>query len=259
MKKWQKVNLIFFAVVVISMASLVYVLGTMNFSSPFGKPWHLLPSVHEDSLSQKYLNEYRILNSKSLYKQMYDSSCVNFFILVDAWGVPVEEELLEADFALFKDVSHMFVIHQRLANRTKHAERVEFRNTVSNNIYLFGGDSLEYNRPVYIKELGIRNTLFCQHCNDSIMLVKIDSLLANDSLRLIVWTTQSARSGDRDSLRNSLGLIAKFAQKHSNIHIVVQGTHRPVLGSAETRNKHKSHWVPAAILNVKRMDVNDSI
>ena len=92
---------------------------------------------------------------------MYDSSQVNVFILVDAWGVPVEETLLESDFSLFRDIPHKFALHQRLANRTKHAERVEFRNVVSGNIYLFGGDSTEYDRSTYIKEIGFDKMFFC--------------------------------------------------------------------------------------------------
>ena len=251
MKKWQRVNLVVFAVIVVTMASLVYVLGTMNFSSPFSKPWHLLPSVHEDSLSQRYLDEYRILNHKSLFKHLYDSSRVNVFILVDAWGVPIDENVLSSDFDFFSGIPHIYAIHQRLANRTKHAERVELRNDILKNIYVFGGDSLEYNRREYIKELGFTNALFCQNCGDNVMLSKIDSLLVNDSLRFVAWTTQSSRTGNMDSLRKSLKMIADFAKRHSEVQIVMQGTHRPIFGNSETRNSYKSHWVPAVILNSK--------
>lgn len=249
MKKWQKINLIFFAVVIVSMTSLVYVLGTMNFSNPFGKPWHLQPSVHEDSLSLMYKEKYRILNHRSLFKQLYDSSRINLFVLVDAWGVPTDESLLMDDFSLFADIPHAYAIHQRMANRTKHAEKVEFRNNHQNKIYLFGGDSLEYNRLDYIRDLGYSNSLFCQYCADSVMLFTIDSLLTNESFQFLAWTTQSSRLGNRDRLQNSLRLIANFAKLHPNIRIVVQGTHRPILGSSETRNAYKSHWVPAVILN----------
>lgn len=258
MKKWRKVNLIVFAIVVLFFTSLVYVFESTSFSNPFGKPWHLLPSVHEDSLSQIYLNEYRILNDLSLYKQLYDSSRVNVFILVDAWGVPVDESLLKEDFSLFYDIPHIYAIHQRLGNRTKHAERVELRNGVQNAIYLFGGDSLEYNRQAYLKELGFTTNLFCQHCSDSVMLFKIDSLLASDSLKFMAWTTQSSRLGSRDSLHKSLQLIADFAKRHPESQIVVQGTHRPILAGAEIRNRYKSHWVPATILNVRSV-ANDSL
>ncbi len=249
MNKLQKINIIVFIIIVFVLAVLAYLRGFFDFSSPLGKPWHLQPSVHEDSLSQEYLERYRILDKKALRLQLYDSSRVNVFILVDAWGVPIDETLLESDFSLFRDIPHKFALHQRLANRTKHAERVEFRNAVSGNIYLFGGDSTEYDRPTYIKEIGFDNMVFCQKCNDSVMISKMDSVLVEASLKFVAWTSQSSRLGDRDSLQMSLRQIADFAKRHPGLRIIVQGTHRPVLGTPETRNAHKSHWVPVVILN----------
>ena len=252
MRKLIRLNLLSFLVLVFVTASLVYVLGKMDFSAPFGKPWHLQPSVHEDSLSQEYLNQFQIRDGHPLSRNLFDTTRTNLFILVDAWGVPVQEVALQKEFELFENVPHRFALHQRLANRNKHAERVEFRNDISQNIYLFGGDSLEYNRQVYIKEIGFEKILFCQMCNDEMMLDKIDSLLQNDSLRLVAWTTQSSRSGDKDSLYSSLMLIAEFAKKHPEIRIVVQGTHRPILCDSKIRNWYKSHWVPVVVLNGDR-------
>ena len=249
MNKWKKINLVFFAIVIVSMASLVYVLGTMDFSSPFGKPWHLLPSIHEDSLSQKYLNEYKILNHVSLYKQIYDKSRTNVFILVDAWGVPVQESVLENEFAYFANVPHEFALHQRLGARNRHAERVEFRGGTERKIFLFGGDSLEYQRPALVEEIGFKKTLFSQNCGDNVMIAKIDSLIEKDSLEFIAWTTQSSRGVDKDSLHKSLKQIAELALRHPEIQFVVQGTHRPVLCSPEIRNAYKYHWVPVVVLN----------
>ena len=249
MKKFQKINLIAFVIFVFIVSSLVYVLGTMDFSSPFGKPWHLLPSIHEDSLSQKYLAEYRILNHKSLFEQLHSASRKNVFILVDAWGVPVQESVLENEFGYFTKVPHMFALHQRLGNRDQHAERVEFRNALEDKMYLFGGDSLEYLRPSLVSGIGFERMLFCQNCNDKVMIAKIDSLLEIDSLKFVAWTTQSSRGGDKDSLHKSLKLIADLALRHSDVHFVVQGTHRPVLCNSEVRNSYKSHWVPVVILN----------
>ncbi len=251
MKKWQKVNLMIFAIVVVSVASMVYVLGKTDFSNPFGKPWHLLPSVHEDSLSQRYLEKYKILDQRSLYRQLYDSSRVNVFVMVDAWGVPIQESVLENEFAYFEKIPHVFALHQRLGARNKHAERVEFRADSVQKIYLFGGDSMEYQRPTLVEEIGFKNTLFCQNCGDEIMIAKIDSLLENDSLEFIAWTTQSSRGGDKDRLHKSLKLIAELALRHPETQFVVQGTHRPVLCNSEIRNTYKYHWVPAVILNGK--------
>jgi len=252
MKKRQIINLACFLIFTLSTASLVYVMEKMDMSTTFEKPWHLQPSIHEDSLSQKYIESYKTLNKCKLYWHFGDSSMVQVSFLVDSWGVPNDENKLNEDFSAFKDVPHILAIHHRLANRTKHAERTEFRNNFSPNIYLFGGDSVEYNRPEYIKEIGFAKTIFCQHCSDSIMLEKIDSILVQDSFKFIAWTTQSSRTGDRDSLHHSLKLIADFAKRHSKVRITVQGTHRPILGTPETRRSYKAHWVPVAILNNRK-------
>lgn len=252
MNKWQKINLIAFIIVFFVLAVLAYLRGFLDFTAPIGKPWHLLPSVHEDSLSQEYLAQYRILDKKALRLRLYDSSRTNVYILVDAWGVPNQESVLGEEFAFFEKIPHAFALHQRLAARNKHAERVEFRDGPEYKMYLFGGDSLEYNRPTLVSEIGYKKTLFCQNCGDGVMIAKIDSLLANDSLQLIAWTTQSSRSGDKDSLHKSLKLIADFAEHHPDIQIIVQGTHRPVLCTPEVRNSYKYHWVPVVILNGKK-------
>ena len=126
---------------------------------------------------------------------------------------------------------------------------MEFRNASSGNVYLFGGDSTEYDRLAYIKEIGFNKMVFCQNCNDSVMISKLDSALASDTLKLVAWTSQSSRLGDRDSLRGALQRITDFAKRHPELRVIVQGTHRPVLGTSETRNAYKSHWVPVVILN----------
>jgi len=251
MNKWQKINLLCFSILALITAGLIYALGTMSFTAPLGKPWHLLPSVHEDSLSQEYLERYRILDKKALRLQLYDSSRVNVFILVDAWGVPNQESVLKEEFAYFEKIPHTYALHQRLGARNKHAERVEFRDGPENKMYLFGGDSLEFNRPKLVGEIGFNKTLFCQNCGDEKMVAQIDSLLENDSLQWITWTTQSSRGGDKDSLRKSLKLIADLALRHPDVQFVVQGSHRPVLCSPEIRNSYKYHWVPVVVLNEK--------
>ena len=252
MRKWQTINLIVFLVLVLATSTMVYVLGRTSFSVPVEKPWHLLPSVHEDSLSQEYLERYRILDKKALRLQLYDSSRVNVFILVDAWGVPNQESVLKEEFAYFEKIPHTYALHQRLGARNKHAERVEFRDGPENKMYLFGGDSLEYNRPTLVSKIGFNKTLFCQNCGDGVMISKIDSLLENDSLQFIAWTTQSSCGGDKDSLHKSLKLIADLTVRHPDVLFVVQGSHRPVLCSPEIRNSYKYHWVPVVVLNEKK-------
>ena len=251
MKKFQKINLIVFLCLIAVTCISFYISEKTIFAHPLDKPWHLQPTVHEDSLTPEYKSHYKILGKPRLSQQVGDTARVQVYILVDAWGVPVNEAMLAEDFSAFADLPHLFALHQRLSNRTKHAERTEFRNSIPGSIYLFGGDSLEYGRTEYVPELGFSKSIFCQHCDDSVMLAKVDSLLLADSLKFIAWTTQSSRTGDRDSLHLALRRIADFARIHPEILFIVQGTHRPTLGTPEARKSCKAHWVPAAILNYR--------
>jgi hypothetical protein len=251
MKKWQKFNLIFFLCLVSLTSCIVYFLGKTTVSTAFEKPWHLQPAIHEDSLSLESKNLYKIFDKRRLYSHFKDTSRTQIMILVDSWGVPVEDSLLKEDFAIFADIPHIFALHQRLANRTKHAELTELRDNAPSNIFLFGGDSTEYDRKQYLQEIRFSRTFFCQHCSDSFMIAKMDSVMTQDSVAYVAWTTQSSRIGDRDSLHHSLRLVVEFAKRHPEASVIVQGTHRPTLGSPETRNRYKAHWVPAVILNIR--------
>ena len=180
--------------------------------------------------------------------------------MVDAWGVSFDEDLLAEDFSIFKDLPHKEFLHHRLANRTRHAEFAELRfpsDSVRSygGIYLFGGDSLEYGRDLYIDSLGYTQKLFCQKCADSVMLGKLDSLLALDSLftqdvaKVIALTTQDSRDGDRAKLHVTLRGIAKVTRNHPGVRFIIQGTHRPILGDPKIRRESFTHWVPAVVIN----------
>ena len=173
-------------------------------------------------------------------------------------GVPFDPQLLREDFAVFKNVPHRELLHHRLANRTRHAEFAELRipgdsTRPHDGVYLFGGDSLEYGRNLYIDSLGYGMRLFCQKCPDSVMATMLDSVLAAvevDSASLvknIAWTTQDSRDGDRAKLHATLRLIAEVARKHPEVRFIVQGTHRPILGDPKIRRESFTHWVPAVI------------
>jgi len=251
MKKWQIVNLAAFVILIFTTVSLIYVLGKMNFSAPYGKPWHLLPSVHEDSLSIVYKSEYQILGKIPLRATLFDSSRTNVFILIDAWGVPIQESLLEEDLKAIKHLPHQIALHRRLANYTRHAEHAELRNNFTNSVFLFGGDSTQFNRQEYIPSLGFQNAAFCDSCKNEQMIETIDSLLkTSPSPQFIAWTALASATGDHDKIQSVLQQIAELAHKHPEVLFVVQGTHRPILCTPETRNSYKSHWVPVAILNL---------
>ena len=171
-----------------------------------------------------------------------------------------DENLLAEDFAVFKNLPHKEYLHHRLANRTRHTEFAELRlpsdsARLHGGIYLFGGDSLEYGRNLYMDSLGYTQKLFCQRCSDSVMLGKLDSLLSLDSLfvpeeaKVIALTTQDSRDGDRTKLHAILRRIAEVARKHFGARFIVQGTHRPILGDPKIRRESFTHWVPIVVIN----------
>ena len=257
MSRLQKIGLVAFSVLVAFAVTFSYLTKSQLIKMP-EKPWHMQPGIDADSLTAEYIFKYEQFDSRKLIGQFADSSRVTVSILVDAWGVPFDENLLAEDFAIFKDLPHRGFLHRRLANRTRHAEFAELRipgdsTRPHDGVYLFGGDSLEYGRNLYIDSLGYGVRLFCQKCPDSVMAATLDSVLAavaGDSaspVKNVAWTTQNSRDGDRAKLHATLRLIAAVARRHPEARFIVQGTHRPILGDPKIRRESFAHWVPAVI------------
>ena len=257
MTRLQRISLLAFAVFVVLAVALSYMMGATLFADQ-DKPWHMQPFTDADSLTAEYTGKYELLDRRALLPKFIDSSRTTVAILVDAWGVPFDENLLAEDFAVFKDLPHKEFLHQRLANPTRHAEFAELRipddsTRPHDGVYLFGGDSLEYGRNLYIDSLGYGMRLFCQKCPDSVMAATLDSVLAavavdtTSHVKNVAWTTQNSRDGDRAKLHATLRLIADVARRHPEARFIVQGTHRPILGDPKIRRESFAHWVPAVI------------
>lgn len=257
MTSLQKISLAVFSVLFVFAVVFSYLINSQFIRMP-EKPWHMQPAIDAESLTEKYVSKYEQFDSRKLIGQFADSSRVTVSILVDAWGVPFDESLLAEDFAIFKDVPHREFLHRRLANRTRHAEFAELRipgdsTRPHDGVYLFGGDSLEYGRNLYIDSLGYGMRLFCQKCPDSVMAATLDSVLAavavdtTSLVKNIAWTTQDSRDGDRAKLHATLRLIADVARRHPEARFIVQGTHRLILGDPKIRRESFSRWVPAVM------------
>ncbi len=249
MKMWQKVNLFLFLGVITTCILFVYFLGSINITNPFGKPWHMQPSVHEDSLSQLYKDQYQLLDKVPLRHVYFDSSRTNVFIMLNAWGVPTQEAILKDDLKPLESLPHQFALHRRLSNNTQHAERVEFKNKYENSVLITTSDSTLYKRSEYIHSLGFSCIVSLDRNDTDSAIQKIDSLLTQ-SPSFIAWTAEISPTGNHGKIQQAMQKIANLAKKHPDIRFVIQGTHRPVLCGAETRNSYKSHWVPVAVLNI---------
>ena len=257
MTSLQKLSLAVFSVLFVFAVIFSYLINSQFIRMP-EKPWHMQPFIDADSLTEEYIFKYEQFDSRKLIGQFADSSRGIVSILVDAWGVPFDEKLLAEDFAIFKELSHREFLHYRLANRTRHAEFAELRipgdsTRTHDGVYMFGGDSLEYGRNLYMDSLGYGVRLFCQKCPDSVMAATLDSVLAAvavdsaSSVKNVAWTTQGSRDGDRAKLHATLRLIADVARRHPEARFIVQGTHRPILGDPKIRRESFTHWVPAVI------------
>ena len=267
MTKIQKIGFGIFAVFVTFAVVFSYLINA-QYIKPSYKPWHMQPFIDADSLTAEYVENFELQERGNLFMRFADPSRINVAILVDAWGVPFESQLLREDFATFNGLPQKEYLHQRLANRTRHAEFAELRinqctrdsadfndSAFYSGIYLFGGDSLEYGRNLYIDSLGYSGHIFCQKCADSVMAATLDSVLAavaSDStspVKHVAWTTQDSRDGDRAKLHATLRHIAEVARKYPEVRFIIQGTHRPTLGDPKIRRESFTHWVPAVVLN----------
>ena len=259
MSRLQKIGLVAFSMLVAFAVTFSYLTKSQFIKMP-EKPWHMQLAIDADSLTEEYISKYEQFDSRKLIGQFADSSRVTVAILVDAWGVPFEERLLAEDFAIFKDLPHKEFLHHRLANRTRHAEFAELRipgdsTRPHDGVFLFGGDSLEYGRNLYINSLGYGTRLFCQKCPDSVMAATLDSVLAavavdtTSPVKNVAWTTQNSRDGDRAKLHATLRLIADVVRRLPEARFIVQGTHRPILGDPKIRRESFTHWVPAVVIN----------
>ena len=259
MNRLQKMGLVAFSAFVAFAVTFSYLTKSQFIRMP-DKPWHMQPAIDADSLTEEYVSKYELLDSRKLTARFADSTRVTVSILVDAWGIPFDENLLAEDFAIFKDVPHREFLHHRLANRTRHAEFAELRipgdsTRPHDGVYLFGGDSLEYGRNLYMDSLGYGVRLFCQKCPDSVMAATLDSVLAAvavdtmSHVKNVAWTTQNSRDGDRAKLHATLRLIADVARRHPEARFIVQGTHRPILGDPKIRRESFTRWVPAVVIN----------
>ena len=218
MKKFQKINLAVFLAFIVFVIPLSYIMGS-DFMGKQEKPWHMQGAVHEDSLSQEYLSKYKILDKVPVTLQIERHKEKRVLILIDAWGVPFDEKKLAKEFAVFKDVPHEYAIHKRLKNVTKHAELAEF--------HVISPDS-----NVVAKNFE-----------------QLESLLMNPDYRTMTLTVRDSKEGSEENLRNALRHVSEMAKKFPDVEFIVQGTHRPILGTPETRREYYAHWVPVVIGN----------
>lgn len=245
--------------------------------------------VQRTNIAEDYKSKYTVTDSVTITRNYIDTTRNNVIILVESWGVPLDIRRFEKQIEIFKEIKTTIGIHNRMYSRTRTAEREDLIKTISkdstsrrdttflpkvfttNNYsttFLFGGDSFEQQRFRYINNIGFNHAIYGNGLNDTAMISKIDSILADKIQKhLIAWTTRDTKfpmqefpniyNSDTDAidtaytkrLTNTLTLIANLAHKHPKIRFIVQGDHNPILSPIVFQERFYKRWVPFVILN----------
>jgi len=252
--------------------------------------------VQRKNLSEEFHNKYTVTDSVTITRDFVDTTRNNVIILVESWGVPLNMERFEKQLGTFKGITTEKGIHNRMYSRTRTAEREDLmqsyvRNSVTRKrdttflpkvfadigfktTFLFGGDNLEHYRYKYIKNIGFSETIYgktsseSKQLNDSKVIVKIDSLLADTTQKqFVAWTTTDTKfpmaefpdiyysnanavdSAYNSKLHNDFVMIADLARRHPETRFIIQGDHNPILSPIEFQEKFYKRWVPYIILN----------
>ena len=242
-------------------------------------------TVIPDSLRIKYI----VTDSVTITKDFIDSTRSNVVILIESWGIPLDEKRFESQFKVFKDSLKKIGIHNRMYSRTRTAEREDLMQSYSRDstgrkdttflpqilanigyktTFLFGQDSLKHRRNKYIANIGFGKTFYGNNQSDNAIANKIDSILANTTQKhFIAWTTSDTRfplpgfssiyNSDANAidstytklLMRTLETIAALAHKHPETRFIVQGDHNPILSPIKFQERFYKRWVPFVILN----------
>ena len=250
--------------------------------------------VQRGEIANEFYNKFTVTDSVTITRNYVDTTRNNVIILVESWGIPLDIQRFEEQLKVFNNQT-VVGIHNRMYSRTRTAEREDliksiirdsvtrkrdtvflpkiFSNIGHKTIFLFGGDSLEYQRHKYIKNIGFCETVYGKQTNNKIsndiqIISKIDSMLADTTQKhFIAWTTADTKfplpgfasiynsnADDVDSaytaqLTSTLLHIANLASKHPKTRFIVQGDHNPILSPIKFQEQFYKRWVPFIVLN----------
>jgi hypothetical protein len=245
--------------------------------------------VQRSSISETFKSKYFVTDSVTITRDFTDTTRNNIVILVESWGIPLDINRFETQLNIFGNSVTKAGAHNRMYSRTRTAEREDlmqsfsrdstgrkdttflpkiFANIGYKTSFLCNQDSLIQRRYKYIANIGFGNAIYGNNQDDSAIARKIDSILADTTLKhFIAWTTGDTRfplqgfssiynsnESAIDSiytklLTQTLVTIANLAQKHPEARFIVQGDHNPILSPVKFQERFYKRWVPFVILN----------
>lgn len=253
--KIRNINLVIFSAILAFLIASPFI-GKNLFVTNQSAPWQLSPFNSGDSLSASYKEHYRVLDQNALIHRIKDTTRTIVSVMIDGWGVPYNEEMLVEDFSLFDKNKALFALHKRFHGHTLYAETVELRTGFKDGLQIGSGDSTECAKMEANPTYEMKQAYCCLKCTDNETAAKLDSILSDTTWKRIAWTAREPNLGDRDMLHNLLRQLAEIASHHPKVQFIIQGAHRPILGTPEIRRKYNAHWVPAVFVNCEMKEIS---
>lgn len=172
--------------------------------------------VERKVLPEEFTAKYSVEDSAFVARRFVDSTRSNVFVLVESWGIPLDNERFEAELSVFRDagVPMQVGVHSRMYSRTRTAERenliyelkrdsvTKLRDTVFipkvlgaagyDTRFYVALDSAEQWRYKYIRNVGFENVAWDKALNDGEIAKMLDSVLTFPKV-FAAWTTTATK------------------------------------------------------------------
>ncbi len=172
--------------------------------------------VERKVLPKEFTAKYSVEDSAFVARRYVDSTRSNVFVLVESWGIPMDNERFEKSLSVFRDagVPMQVGVHSRMYSRTRTAERenliyemkrdsvTKLRDTVFipkvlgaagyDTRFYVALDSAEQWRYKYIRNVGFENVVWDKALEDEAIAKMLDSVLTFPKV-FAAWTTTATK------------------------------------------------------------------
>lgn len=265
--KFTTINLILFVSLATHLAALNYYAAQPLAQFPVIEYLDRMAPVPVERkfLPDEFLAKYNVVDSASVTHNFVDSTRSNVIVLVESWGIPLDNDAFEKELQIFRDAGFAETVrdsvltagtmkvgvHSRMYSRTRTAEREDLiytltRDSVSRRkdttflpyayrslgyktAFLFGGDSLEQYRYKYIRNVGFDDLLWGNKSLGSREFYAADSVMVAKMDSLLAETT-----ADSVAMKNRSVAKRFVAFTTSDSRFPLPGFKDPYSGSADS-------------------------
>lgn len=180
--------------------------------------------VEQKVLPESFKAKFSVEDSAFVARRYVDSTRSNVFVLVESWGIPMDNERFEAELSVFRDadIPVQVGVHSRMYSRTRTAERENLiyelkrdsatrrRDTLFipaqlaaagfDTRFFVASDSAEQWRFKYVRNVGFDHVVWDKTLKDGDIVKMLDSVLTVPSDSSVTaprvfaaWTTTSTK------------------------------------------------------------------